>query len=107
MSSIEDSVPFYDAPYLIIANPRWLSAPEPTQIGVRFTGVDKLVHLIGLGEVVKRLGRGLTEHIHRPVLQVAEKIINGSHAISFTLHLFLFSHAPQTQDRKEDCISDF
>ena len=29
MSSIEDSVPFYDAPCLIIANPCWLSAPEP------------------------------------------------------------------------------
>ena len=26
------------------------------QIGVRFAGRDKLVHLIGLGEVVQRLG---------------------------------------------------
>ena len=29
------------------------------EIGVRFAGRNKLVHLIGLGEVVLRLGRGL------------------------------------------------
>ena len=29
------------------------------RIGVRFAGLDKLVHLIGLGEVVLRLGRGV------------------------------------------------
>ena len=31
------------------------------QIGVRFAGLDKLVHLIGLGEVVQRLGRGFAD----------------------------------------------
>ena len=31
---------------------------EP-QIGIRLTGLDKLVHLVGLGEVVPRLGRGV------------------------------------------------
>ena len=29
------------------------------RIGLRFAGLDKLVHLIGLGEVVLRLGRGV------------------------------------------------
>ena len=32
-----------------------IRANEP-QIGVRFAGPDQLVHLIGLGEVVPRLG---------------------------------------------------
>ena len=38
---IEDSVPFYDAPYLIIANPRWLSAPEPSKGTVKLSRILK------------------------------------------------------------------
>ena len=34
-------------------------------IGVRFAGCDKLVHLIGAGEVVPRLGRGFAERLYR------------------------------------------
>ena len=30
------------------------------EIGVRFAGRDKLIHLISLGEVVQRLGRGMS-----------------------------------------------
>ena len=36
------------------------------EIGVRFAGRDELVYLVGLGEVVQRLGRGL-EGFLRPV----------------------------------------
>ena len=34
------------------------------QIGVRFAGRDKLIHLIGLGEVVARLGRSVADRLH-------------------------------------------
>ena len=62
---------------------------------------DKLVHLIGLGEVVERLGRwglgrGLDQGLlHRPD-QAAKNITNGSPTAAFTLH-GLFSHVPQTK----------
>ena len=52
---------------------------------------NKLIHLIGLGEVVARLGRSVAECLHRPV-QAAD----GNQLAAFTLH-GLFSHAPQTQ----------
>ena len=35
-------------------------------IRVRFAGGNKLMHLVGLGEVVKRLGRGIADRLHRP-----------------------------------------
>ena len=35
-------------------------------VGVRFAGVDKQVHLIGLGERVPRLGRGVADRLYRP-----------------------------------------
>ncbi len=38
-----------------------------TELGVRFAGPDKLIHLIGLGEVVPHLGRGVAERRHRLV----------------------------------------
>ena len=38
-----------------------------TEIGGRFAGRDKLVHLVGLGEVVERLGRGVADRLHRAV----------------------------------------
>ena len=36
-------------------------------VGVRFAGRNKLVHLVGLGEVVPRLGRGGVDRLHRPI----------------------------------------
>ena len=36
------------------------------QIGVRFTGPDKLIHLIGLGEASPRLGRGIASRSLSP-----------------------------------------
>ena len=65
-----------------------------TEIGVRFAGRDMLVHLIGLGEVVQRLGRGFAERLHRPV-QAAEDFPDRDQAALFTLY-GLFSHVPQT-----------
>ena len=66
------------------------------QIGVRFAGRDKLVHLIGLGEVVARLGRSVAERRHRPA-QIRESFSNGNQlAVALTLHA-LFSHVPQTK----------
>ena len=38
-------------------------ARHETEIGVRFAGADKLVHLIEAGEVVQRLGRGFAERL--------------------------------------------
>ena len=38
-----------------------------SQIGVRFAGPDKLIHLIGLGEVVPCLGRSLEGFLSRSV----------------------------------------
>ena len=65
------------------------------QIGVRFAGRDKLVHLIGLGEVVARLGRGFAERLHRAV-HTREGITDRNQLAALTLH-GSFSHAPQTR----------
>ena len=35
------------------------------KIGFRFSGSHKLVHLVGLGEVVQRLGRGFADRLDR------------------------------------------
>ncbi len=40
------------------------------EIGVRFAAPDKLVHLIGLGEVVQRLGRCFAEFFQWKVVTV-------------------------------------
>ena len=61
--------------------------------GVRFTGPDKLVHLIGNGEVVPRLGRVVAERLRRA--QIADGITDRNQLAAFTLH-GLFSHAGQT-----------
>ena len=53
----------------------------------RFAGPNKQVHLIGLGEVVPRLGRGL-EGFHRPV-----------QAVTFVLHSSFHSSMRPRQDR--------
>ena len=66
------------------------------QIGVRFTGPDKLVHLIGLSEVMPSLGRGLEVFLHRPI-QAAEDFTDGNQPVSLTRHGLSFSHAPQTK----------
>ena len=57
------------------------------EIGVRFAGCDKLVHLIGLGEVVQRLGRGFAERLYRAA-QAADDFTDRNQAVSFTLHGF-------------------
>ena len=51
---------------------------------MRFAGCHHLVHLIGLGEVVPCLGRGVAERLHRPV-QSAKDFTDGNQAVSFTL----------------------
>ena len=72
------------------------------QIGVRFTGPDKLVHLIGAGEVGQRLGRGFADRFHRAA-QIGEGITDQNQPAALTLHA-LFSHAPQTRSqRRADC----
>ena len=68
------------------------------QIGVRFAGPDKLVHLIEAGEVVQRLGRGFADLFHRPA-QAGADFPDGNQPVSFTLH-GLFSHAPETRPRE-------
>ena len=52
-------------------------AAHEAQIGVRFAGRDKLVHLIGHGEVVLCLRRGIADRLHRPV-QAADDFRNGN-----------------------------
>ena len=56
------------------------------QIGVRFTGPNKLVHLVGLGEVVPRLGRGFAERLHRPAAP-SEGFPNRNQPVSLTRHV--------------------
>ena len=74
------------------------------QIGVRFAGSDKLVHLIEAGEVVQRLGRGSAQSFPRAG-QIDQGFGNGNQLAALTLH-GLFSHAPQTKppgDNRLDC----
>ena len=62
---------------------------------VRFAGPDKLVYLVGLGEVVQRLGawrRGSTSR----AAHTGEGITDGNQLAALTLHA-LFSHVPQTR----------
>ena len=66
-----------------------------SQVGVRFAGADKLVHLIGLGEVVPRLGRGFADRLDRAA-HTGEGITDRNQPAALTLH-GLFSHVPQTR----------
>ena len=65
--------------------------------GVRFAGRDKLAHLIGDGEVVQRLGRGVADRRHRAVIQAGDGITDRNQTATLTLH-DLFSHLPQTKE---------
>ena len=56
----------------------------------RFAGRDKLIHLVGQGEVMPRLGRSGGDRHHRPV-QFGERITDWNQAGLFTLHGFSFS----------------
>ena len=61
-------------------------------------GPDKLVHLVGLGEVVARLGRGFADRLDRAA-QAADDFTYGNQIAALTLH-GLFSHLPR-QPRSE------
>ena len=74
------------------------------QIGVRFTGPDQLVHLIGLGEVVPRLGRGVAVRLHRPI-QAAEDFTDGNQPVSLTRH-GVHSLMPVRQKRAAGCAAE-
>ena len=58
------------------------------EIGVRFAGRNKLVHLVEAGEVVQRLRRGVADRLHRPV-QTRYDFRNGNQAAVLTLHAFI------------------
>ena len=58
------------------------------QIGVRFAGRHKLAHLIGLGEVVQRLGRGFADCLDRPV-QIGDDFTDRNQLAALTLHGFI------------------
>ena len=63
------------------------------EIGVRFAGSDKLVHLIGNGEASPRLGRGFAERLDGAT-QIGQDFGNGNQLATLTLHA-LFSHRTQ------------
>ena len=63
------------------------------EVGVRFAGPDKLVHLIGKGEAAPRLGRGVADRRH--VIQAGDGITDRNQPAALTMHA-LFSHVPQT-----------
>ena len=56
------------------------------QIGVCIAGRNELVHLVGLSEVVPRLGRGLEVFLHRPV-QTLPLTLHGSYSPMFPRQL--------------------
>ena len=59
--------------------------PHEAKIGFRFAGSHKLVHLVGLGEVVQRLGRGFADRLDRAV-QIGQGFPNGNQPVSFARH---------------------
>ena len=65
------------------------------QDGSGLAGRNKLVYLIGLGEVVAGLGRGVADRFHRAG-QIGQGFTDGNQPALFTLH-GLFSHVPQTR----------
>ena len=68
-----------------------------TEIGVRFAGRNKQVHLIGLGEVVPRLGRGFADRWHRRVIQAGDDLADWNQPAAVADSWFSFSHVPQTR----------
>ena len=54
----------------------------PKKAGAR----EWLVHLVGLGEVVERLGRGVADRGHRPV-QAGDDFLNRNQLGAFRLHV--------------------
>ena len=66
-------------------------------VGVRFAGRDKLVHLIGLSEVVHRLGRGVADRLQRAI-QIGQGFTDGNQLAALTLH-GLYSPIRLRQDR--------
>ena len=62
------------------------SRHEP-KIGVRFAGRNKLVHLVGLGEVVPSLGRDFAER-HHQLVQAVEGFPSRNQLAAFRLHGF-------------------
>ena len=71
-------------------------ARHETEIGVRFAGADKLVHLSGKGEAsLCRLGWGFAERLDRAG-QIGDDFSNRNQLAALTLHA-LFSHARQTR----------
>ena len=62
------------------------------EIGVRFTGVNKLVHLIGLGEVPFRWP-GFADRQGRAG-QISYGFGNGNQAVSFVSHGFILPCSP-------------
>ena len=72
-----------------------------TAIRVRFAGRHQLVHLIGNGEVVPRLGRSGGDRQHRAVRRLTDR----NPLAWVALHNSPFSHAPQTgQGRRVEVI---
>ena len=70
-----------------------LGSRHEAEIGVRFAGRSKLIHLIGAGEVVPRLGRVVADRRH--VIQTGDGITDRNQPAALTMHA-LFSHVPQT-----------
>ena len=65
------------------------------EIGVRFAGRDKLVHLIGWVKWCNAWGEASRIAATGP-LQIGQGFTDGNQLAAFTLH-GLFSHVPQTE----------
>ena len=72
-------------------------------VGVRLAGRDKLVYLIGAGEVALCRRRGY-ERLDRPV-QIGDDFTDRNQLAALTLHA-LFSHVPQTKQGHYRLIPD-
>ena len=68
-------------------------------LGVRFAGPDKLVHLIGLGEVPPCRWWDFAERLDRAG-QIGQGFGNGNQLASFALHGFILPMCPR-QDQRE------
>ena len=65
-------------PCILLYHPRH----EP-RVGVRFTGRDKLVHLIGKGEVALRLERSFADHWRRSTGEIGQDFTHGNPTVVF------------------------
>ena len=70
-------------------------AGHEAEIGVRFTGRNKLVYLIGLGEAPLCQSCAL-ERLDRAG-QIGQGFTDGNQAVLFAHHVLSFSHDPQTK----------